>query len=202
MTNRRRHFANLAVFAFNQFQSNPAIRNTFAETDWRNARRDCVVSALCADCFEPQARRYNLRLRLQNPRAARQSFATLNYNSVFQPLQIFQRWNFFDLRPILAFVRILRMQKFFIPFCLVAQKQKSFRIRVEPANRINVLLETKIRQRAVGRAVAGELRQYAVRFVEGNQHNNFLTAKSPRTQRKIVYLGVLASWRLNSSRDP
>src|SRR5882724_12155026 len=33
MPNRRRHFANLPVFAFNQFQTDPAMGNGFAKTN-------------------------------------------------------------------------------------------------------------------------------------------------------------------------
>ena len=101
MANRRRHSPHLTVFAFNQFQTNPAIGNAFAKTDWRNAWR-------------------NFRLRLQNPRAAWQRFTALNRNSSFQFLQIFRRWNFFDLRPILALMCASRVQQLFIPLRFIA----------------------------------------------------------------------------------
>ena len=81
-----------------------------------------------------------------------------------------RRRDFFHLRPILAFVRVARMQQFFVPFRFVAQEQQPFRIRVEPANGINIFRKTKFRERAVGRAVAGELRQHAERFVERDEH--------------------------------
>ena len=109
-------------------------------------------------------------LRFQNPRAAGQCFSTLNYNSTSQFFQGFARGNFFNLRPILALVRVARMQEFFIPLRLVAQQQQAFGIRIEPADGIDIFWKIKVRQRTVWRAVARELRQHAVRFVECNEH--------------------------------
>ena len=117
-----------------------------------------------ADCFCGRnggalpRRRYGredyFRLRLQNPRAARQGFPALNRNAAFQFFQTFRRRNFFHLRPILALVRVARMQQAFVPLRFVAQQQQALGIRVEPANGINIFRETEFRQRAVGRPSA------------------------------------------------
>jgi hypothetical protein len=175
MSNRSRHFANLPIFTFNQFQTNPAIWHAFAETNWRDARR-------------------NFRLWFQNPRATRQRFAVLNQNSLFQLPQTFRRRNLFDLRPILARVRVARMQQTFVPRRFIAQKQQTFGIYIEPSNRINIFWKIKFRQRAIFRAVARELRKHAKRFVKSEEHcaGKFAT-ESPRTQRKFfaLCLGVL-----------
>jgi len=53
---------------------------------------------------------------------------------------------------------------------LVAQQQQPFRIRVQPSDGIDARRKTEFRQRPVGRAVAGESRQDAVRFVERDKH--------------------------------
>ena len=187
MADGRRHFANLTVSAFNQLQTDPAIGNGFAETDGRIARRNLsragilpALRALWREQFfglselggQDARPTFHLRLRFKQPRAARQSFPALNQNPLFQLLQTFRRRNSFDLRPILALMRVARMQQFFIPFCVIAQKQQTFGIRIEPANRPDIFRKIKFRQRAIFRAVAGELRQHAERFVECDEHNN------------------------------
>ena len=122
-----------------------------------------VRGGICAPCF---AR----RLRLQQPRAARQRFPALDHHAALQFAQASARRDFFNLRPILAFVRVARVQQFFVPLRFVAQEQQPFGIRVQPADGINVFWKTKFRERAVGRAVAGELRQHAERFVKRDEH--------------------------------
>ena len=82
------HAAYLAVFAFNQFQPNPAIRHAFAETDGRVTRGNyggasVLASRLVSSLASPSLRRAGdcppyLRLRLQNPGAAGQRFPALN----------------------------------------------------------------------------------------------------------------------------
>jgi hypothetical protein len=118
-------------------------------------------------------------LRLQNPRAAGQSFSALDGNAAFELLQNFRCGNIFNLRPILAFVGVAGMQQAFVPFRLVAQEQQALGIRVQPANRIDVFRKTEFRQRAVGRPVQRELRNDAVRFVEGNEHGWSVKCRVP-----------------------
>jgi len=194
MADYRRHFANLPVLAFNQLQTDPAIRNTLAKSDWRIARRQGrarhSVRAVwrnygalrrAEDCVS------YLRLRLQNPRAARQGLPALNQNPRFQFLQTFRRRDFFHLRPILPLMRVTRMQQLFVPRRFITQQQQSFGIRVEPADGINVFRKTEFRQRAIRRAIAGELRQHAEWFVECDEHSTGIFAtESQRAQRKIV----------------
>jgi hypothetical protein len=160
-----RHAPHLTIFAFNQFQPNPAIRHAFAEADGWIARR-------------------NYWLRFQNPCAAGQGFPALNRNAAFQFLQTFRRGNVFNLCPILALVCVARMQQAFVPCRFIAQEQQTFGIGIEPANGINIFRKIKFRQRAVGRVVISELRKHAERFVERNKHDRFLTSKLRRTQRK------------------
>jgi hypothetical protein len=112
-----RHAPHLTIFAFDQFQTNPAIRHALPKTNRWNARR-------------------NYWLWFQNPRAAGQGFPALNRNPAFQFFQIFPRGNFFNLCPILALVRVAWMQQAFVPCRFVAQKQQSFGIGIEPANRV------------------------------------------------------------------
>lgn len=89
-----------------------------------------------------------------------------NLHAPRQLLQCCRRWNEFDLRPVFAFVRVARMKQALIQASLITQQQQTFRIRIEPANRIDVLRKTKFRERAMRGAVRRELRENAMRFVE------------------------------------
>ena len=53
---------------------------------------------------------------------------------------------------------------------LIADQEQAFRVRVQPADGINARRKTEFRQCPVGRAVAGELRQHAIGFVESDEH--------------------------------
>ena len=92
MAKRGRHAPDLAIFPFDQLQSNPAGRHCLAEADRRVARR-------------------NLRLRLQPPGTAWQCPASLDYYPPAEVAQDFVRRNTFYLRPILAFMRLCWMEQ-------------------------------------------------------------------------------------------
>ena len=64
---------------------------------------------------------FNLWLRFENPRQARQRFVSLNHNAACQLFQGFRRRSSFDLRPIFPFVRVARMQQLFVQFRFIAQ---------------------------------------------------------------------------------
>lgn len=113
------------------------------------------------------------RLWLQQPRTAGQGFPVLNRHAKTKLLQTFRRRNPFYLCPILALVGMTRMKKPFVPIRLVAQEQQAFGIRVESADRIDILRKIEFSQRTVWRTVPGELRQDAEWFVECNKHNHF-----------------------------
>ena len=151
MADGRRHPPHLAVLALDEFQSDPAIRHALAKADGRIARR-------------------HLGLRFQQPCAARQGLVALNHQTVLHFVQHLARRDLLHLRPILALVGVARVQEFFIPVRLVAQEQQALGIRVESADGVNVFRKTEFRQRTVRRAVVGELRQHAVRFVERDEH--------------------------------
>ena len=134
MADGRRHPPHLTVFALDQFQPDPAIRHALAETDGRHRAAEMVgrvTPCVPSDAIVHRRRAADcapyLRLRLQKPCAARQSFPALNQNALFQFLQTFRRRNSFHLRPILAFVRVARMQELFVPLRLVAQEQQALR---------------------------------------------------------------------------
>jgi hypothetical protein len=141
------HATDLAVFAFSESEGDPASRNRLSEPDGRFARRE-------------------IRLRLEEPRAARPDAASLNHQVLFELPQCGRFRNAFDLDPILAFVSAGGMQEAMVQIRFIAQKQKTLRIRIQPSDRVNPFWKTKLRQRAVARSISGELRKHPVRFVE------------------------------------
>lgn len=156
MPDGRRHSPHLPVLAFDQFESNPAIGNIFADTNRRVAR-------------------WHLRLRLKQPCAARQCFVTLNLNATRETPKRLRGRDALHLRPVRAAMAVLRMQQALVQFGFVAQQQQSFGVRVETANRIDIFWKTKLCKRAIGRTVRRELRKHAVGFVERDEHcGNFL----------------------------
>ena len=70
---------------------------------------------------------------------------------------------------------VARVQELFIPLGFIAQEEQALGIGVEAADGIDIARKTEFRQRAVGRAVTGELAKHPVRFVEGDEHGQ-LTA--------------------------
>jgi hypothetical protein len=159
MPDGRRHPPHLTVLALDQFQPDPTIGDGFAETDGRGASWNFWSSGVSAErrtifgsvnSGALPRRHYNLRLRLQNPCAAMQSFPALNHNSSFQFLQAFRCRDFFNLRPILALVGVARVKESFVPVRFIAQEQQPLGIGVEPSDGINIFWKPKFRERAVG----------------------------------------------------
>jgi hypothetical protein len=63
-----------------------------------------------------------------------------------------------------------RMEQPLVERRLIAQQQQPLALRIEPPNRIHARRKPKLRQRSMPRAVGRELREDAVRFVEGEEH--------------------------------
>src|SRR5436190_5739527 len=95
MTDGGCHFPDLTIFAFNQFQRDPAIGNILAVANGRIAWR-------------------NLRLWIEDRGAARESLVSLNGNAAFQLLERIRGRNAFHLRPVNTSVSISRMKKAFV----------------------------------------------------------------------------------------
>jgi hypothetical protein len=145
------HATHLAVLAFDEFEADPAIGHAFAEADGRDARR-------------------NLRLRVEEPGAAGQGFVALDDESVLKLVQGFAHGDFFDLRPILAFVGVARVEELCVPMCFIAQEEEAFGIGIEAADGVDVFGETELGEGTVGGTIRGELREHAIGFVECDEH--------------------------------
>ena len=163
MSNGRSHFADLPVFALDQLERNPAIRNGLAKTNRWIARRDNrrtggdVGTLILAG---------GNRLRLDHPCPARQGFATLDDNTTLQCPQFLRRRNPFNLDPILALMCLAGMKEFLVQARFIAQKKEPFGIGIEPADGPDIFRKTELSERAVARAVTGKLRQHAEGFVK------------------------------------
>ena len=53
----------------------------------------------------------------------------------------------------------------------VAQQQESFRLRIQPPDRVDLARELELVQRPVWRTIWRKLRKHAKRFVEGDEHD-------------------------------
>src|SRR3954463_12787460 len=136
MTDSCRHFSDLPVFAFHQLHGQPTGGNRFAEANRRFARGQ-------------------LRLRLNDPGDARQSFFALNEQPVLHSPEGIAAWDPLDLRVILALVSMARMKQSFVQLWFVAQQQKPLGIRIQPAYGINLLPKIELPERAISRSVFG-----------------------------------------------
>src|SRR5262245_40375307 len=100
MSNGCCHSADLAVFPFNQLQSNPGCWHSFSETDrgitWRQ-----------------------IGLRLDQSGFATKCFAALNYNAFLETAKSVVCGNSLYLRPVLSLMCVARLQKELIQFRFV-----------------------------------------------------------------------------------
>jgi hypothetical protein len=155
VTYRGSHAADLAVFALDQFQSEPAGWNCFAKANWRIAG-------------------WHVRLRIEKPRAASARFAALDDRAGFEFAQGFRGRNPFDLDPILALVRVTRVQQLLVEIWFITEEQETFRVGVETTNGIDFCRKPEFCQSTIGRAVGCKLGEDAIRFVERNKHRDIL----------------------------
>jgi len=63
-----------------------------------------------------------------------------------------------------------RMEQQRVQGRFITQQEQPLRIGVQAADGINARRKTEFRQRPIGRAIAGKLRQHAVGFVKCNEH--------------------------------
>lgn len=120
MANRSGHFADLPVFAFDQFERDPTFGDALSKSNgWLARRNHCrthrqIWTAMVIG---------RDGLRLQHPRLARQRSAALDQNATSQVLHFLRRWNSLDLRPIFPLVGANGMEKFLIQVRLITQKE-------------------------------------------------------------------------------
>ena len=159
MTDRRGHLAHLMIPAFGEFKSDPGIRHVLTKSDRRIAGSD-------------------IWLRVQDVCTSRQRGAPTDYHALFEFLKGRGIRDLFHLCPINSDMGIVRMKQSRIQFRLIAEQQQSFTFSVQPADWVNTLRKSKVRQCPVLRSgLRGELREHAVRFIERDEHEALLCHK-------------------------
>ena len=151
MTHRRGHATHLAVLSLHQFQGNPPGGHGFSKADGGSSRRDG-------------------RLRLQTPGPAGKRFSSDHHNPPLEFGQGGGRRNALDLHPVLTLMRSSRVKQTLVQVPFIAQQKQTLGVRVQAADGINVPGKSKLRQRAVRRAIRRELGQNPERFVERQEH--------------------------------
>ena len=164
MPDCRRHPPDLPILSFNEFERDPCGRDDSALTDWRQPR-------------------WNVRLRIQQPRPAGQGLAALGHYALLQFAQTLGRWDSLHLRPIDPCMAATRMQQSLVQLWFVAKQQEPFRVRVQAPNRIHALGKSKFRERAVGGTIRRKLRNDLKRLVECQQHAVKKIEKGSRRKR-------------------
>ena len=198
MAHRRRHPPHLPVFAFDQLESNPAIRHAFAKADGRrageNSRRCRARASACAPapggsamgtgCGSSRHARQGNALRpcITTPRCRRAKASDVGVCSTCAQYSRSCAWRGCSSgrskRPL-------------------AQQQQPFGVRVQPADGIDIFRKIKFRQRAVGRPVAGKLRQHAKGFVKRDEHAAILIAQAAKTKTDFPLSSLPAALWLN-----
>lgn len=145
------HAPNLAVFALDEFKTEPDGRDGLAGTNRREARCD-------------------VRLWFEQPRLAWEGLSALDDKAFLQFAESFRRGNIFDLRPIKPRVAMARVEKLLIQRGFIAEEKQAFGIRIEPSDGIDILGKTEVSQRAIRGAVGCELGNHAIRLMEGDEH--------------------------------
>ena len=153
MTNGGGHAADLAVFAFGEFEGKPGVGHVFADTNrgiarWK--RRRCIE-----------------KLDTAGPRA----MLAEQYAAGSETGECIGGRNAFHLRKIFPRVCVARIEKAVNEGAFVGKDEKALAIGVEPAGGIHARGQVEAGQRVPGRAGFGrELREDAVRFVECDEH--------------------------------
>lgn len=142
------HAADLAVFAFDELEREPGVRDGFADADggiawrkggWWGEKADAAGER--AEVAEVESAAAEARERIR-------------------------RWNTFDLGPVFAAVGVLGIEQAGIEAGFVAEEEEAFGIGVEAAEGVNVFGEREVSEGApAGAGLGRELGEDAVRFV-------------------------------------
>lgn len=124
MADGRGHAADLAVAALDQFELEPAVGHILPEADGGIAR-------------------WKDGLGIEKGHAAGSGAVVLDGDSVGEFVERFWGWDPFDLGPVGAWVAAFGIEEACVESGLVAEKQQSFGIGVEPAEGIDAGRESE-----------------------------------------------------------
>ena len=118
------HFTNLMVFAFDEFESDPAIRDCFADADGRGAGGEIWLGG-------------------DQPAPAGKGALASDNEAAFEPRKGVRSGDVFDLRPVFAFVAASGVEESGVEGGLVAEEEEAFGIGVETADGVDVFWEAE-----------------------------------------------------------
>src|SRR5687768_10504129 len=119
MTDGGSHTADLPVLALDELQRDPAGWNVFAETNRRITR-------------------WEFRLWIDDPCAARQSSTALDNRSFLQCSECSRIRNLLHLRPIDSFVAVAWMKQALVEFRFIAEQQQTFAVGIQATDRVHI----------------------------------------------------------------
>jgi hypothetical protein len=147
------HAADLAVFAFGEFEGDPGVGDVFAETDrwiaWREIGR----------CIEKPGTAGERAVFAERDAAGGEAIDGIGARDAF------------DLSVVFARVRMAWVEKAIDEGAFVGEEEQAFAIGIEAADGIDARREAELGECApCGAGLRGELREDAVGFVEGEEH--------------------------------
>ena len=103
----------------------------------------------------------------QKPSPTRKGFASLDAQALGKFFQGIGGWDSFDLGPIGPGVALFRIEQPTVQAGLIAEEKKSFGVRIQPAEGIEVFGEAELGEGPVRGAIRGELGKNPIGFVKG-----------------------------------
>ena len=152
------HFSDLPVFSFCQLENDPGIGNAFSKTN-----RGIPGG--------------QGGLGFQKPGPAWKGFASLDEQSLGKFFQGIGRWDSFDLGPIGPGVALFRIEQPTVQAGLITEEKKSFGVRIQPAEGIDVFGKAELGEGSVRGPIQGELGKHPVGFVKGQEHSGKLSSE-------------------------
>lgn len=161
VTDDGRHFSDLTIFSFREFQTDPTVGDVFTEPDRGIPRRQG-------------------RLRIQKPSPAGKGGSSFDDDTLRKLLQTVCSRYALDLGPVGAGVALFRIQQPAVQARFIAEEKKSLGVRIQPADGIDVFGKAELGEGSVRGSVRRELGKDAVGLMEGEKHEEvpFKTKKT------------------------
>lgn len=147
------HATNLTVFPFDQFEREPRVGDALTDADGRSPQVDG-------------------RGGLQHAGATRERAVSVDGDAAAGEVSECSRGGLaFDLCPVFAAMGVLGVEEAVVQPRFIAEEKQALGVGIEAAERIDSTGQTEFGEGPPTRSrLGGELREDAVRFVEGEQH--------------------------------